>query len=599
MLLGLDNSTARWFLRPLAADPAMLRNQCALTGEELDAWEVAGRFLDEAALKRDLRRRHGFPVCLQRLICENVSMEALQVMPVPPNMSIDMQVVKLQICTALQSAAANELHYASSNPNEPSRVVELLLEAGVNKDMPDADGSTALMLAARADNVNATQRLLRAAANTELRDRRGATALTIATRNGRAQIVRLLLEARASIGEQSLIWAAKEGHAKIVKLLLKHGADRNVPDTSGITALVHAADYGHSTVMQLLLGVSDLDLNLRLRSTALLYAAERGLVGLARSLLQAGHYEKSHKSHRTHTAPMVHVLIYAALEEHTDIVPWTARDGALKHLQREHCRHTAHFLASDGSNAGCGKMLRYVLDAGGVKHLQRLEGHTAVSLAASNGDLQILKLLLEAGFDKDLQDESGGDTALICAARMAHVEALRLLAAVGANPNLCNSNGYVPLKYAAELGDVLMLEVLLGAGANPDFQHLQDGSVVDTALICAARGGHAEVTQKLIEADSDLNLPNSYRDTPLIYAADRGHLSVVHVLLKALADANLQSCFHKTALMHAADKGHKEIVEQLLEAGADKKARDAGGLTARKLAFCKGHEEIVELLDAS
>ena len=38
--------------------------------------------------------------------------------------------------------------------------------------------------------------------------------------------------------------ASRNGHAKIVALLIKHNANLNTPDSSGNTALHHAAAYG-------------------------------------------------------------------------------------------------------------------------------------------------------------------------------------------------------------------------------------------------------------------------------------------------------------------------------------------------------------------
>lgn len=46
-------------------------------------------------------------------------------------------------------------------------------------------------------------------------------------------------------GETALIIAAKNGHTEVVKTLGNYGADINIKDNRGFTALMYATAYGH------------------------------------------------------------------------------------------------------------------------------------------------------------------------------------------------------------------------------------------------------------------------------------------------------------------------------------------------------------------
>ena len=69
----------------------------------------------------------------------------------------------------------------------------------------------------------------------------------------------MLLEAGAdknladNDGSTALMMAAVQGHATVLRLLLEAGADKNLADNDGSTALMMAARGGHADVMRLLL----------------------------------------------------------------------------------------------------------------------------------------------------------------------------------------------------------------------------------------------------------------------------------------------------------------------------------------------------------
>jgi ankyrin repeat protein len=86
--------------------------------------------------------------------------------------------------------------------------------------------------AAVAGNADVVRRLLTAGADVEAQDADGQTALMIAARSSVIEVARLLLEngadanARERWREQTpLMWAAAQSRPAMVDLLLAHGAD--------------------------------------------------------------------------------------------------------------------------------------------------------------------------------------------------------------------------------------------------------------------------------------------------------------------------------------------------------------------------------------
>ena len=92
---------------------------------------------------------------------------------------------------------------------------------------------------------------------TEPRDANGNTALMIAAAMGDTTAVRSLIKdganvnATGRIGNTALIFAAQEGHNQIVELLVAAGADIDAANDYGSTARKLAAGYGHRAMIEL------------------------------------------------------------------------------------------------------------------------------------------------------------------------------------------------------------------------------------------------------------------------------------------------------------------------------------------------------------
>ena len=79
--------------------------------------------------------------------------------------------------------------------------------------------------------------------NVDIKDRRGFTALIYASDNGYLESIRLLLQHNANsdvqskLGLTALMYASRRSHKEIVQLLLDHNAEKDLKNRNGQTAL--------------------------------------------------------------------------------------------------------------------------------------------------------------------------------------------------------------------------------------------------------------------------------------------------------------------------------------------------------------------------
>eukprot|EP00439_Symbiodinium_sp_Y106_P023600 s2265_g2.t2 len=277
--------------------------------------------------------------------------------------------------------------------------------------------------------------------------------------------------------------ASPNGHVEIVRLLLHAGADSNLANSLGATALTAASRTGHAEVVQLLLEANaDKDLAHNDGFTALQLASFKGRVDVARILLDAGA--------DTNLADGVGI--------------------------------TALMMASQNGHV---ELVHMLLGAGADRNLPNRDGDTALMAASLKGHVEIVRLLLHAGADSNLANSLGA-TALTAASRTGHAEVVRLLLQANADKNLAHNDGFTALQLASFKNHVGVVRLLLDAGADKNLAE----SMGFTALMLASAGGHAEVARLLLDAGADKNLANNSGFNALQLASAGGHVQVSNFL---------------------------------------------------------------------
>lgn len=125
------------------------------------------------------------------------------------------------------------------------------------------------------------------------------------------------------------------------------------------------------------------------------------------------------------------------------------------------------------------------------------DGYAPLHLAAYFGQLEVARLLLERGADRNaVAANDSRVTPLHSAVSARHRDLAGLLLALGASANAVQKGGWTPLHTAAHNGDEAIVDLLLLRGADPT-RPADDGR---TPPDLADEGGHAALADMLREA---------------------------------------------------------------------------------------------------
>uniref|UniRef100_A0A3B5BKD1 Ankyrin repeat and death domain containing 1B n=1 Tax=Stegastes partitus TaxID=144197 RepID=A0A3B5BKD1_9TELE len=254
-------------------------------------------------------------------------------------------------------------------------------------------------------------------------------------------------------------------------------------------------------------------------------------------------------------------------------------------------------------------------------------GVAPIHLAAWFGSLEILKLLVQAGAEQKVENEDGLNI-LHCAAINNHTEIVEYIVNDLQMKDLDkdDTSGHRAFALAAEHGCVEMLEMLMEPY---NMATMKPNKVGDTPLHLAARNGHLDAVQLLLQSFDTRDEVNMDGETALYQAADNdqeecalafaiptmqiffkhrlhkaplhlavknSHIPVIHSLLQAGCNINVTDKRSQTAMHVAAEIARIEVVEMLLKAGMDLTLRDKQGKTALGVAARANEVIIVDMI---
>jgi ankyrin repeat protein len=176
-----------------------------------------------------------------------------------------------------------------------AEIIDYLADRDFDLDQTDANGYTALMVAARGNKVQAASALLRAGADVSVRTANNWEVFGLAASNNATDVMGLLMNsekfgARSPAVEGGLRVAARDSKVPSINFLIQRGVNVNAAQNGvGTTPLMLAAANGHDDAIKALIaGRADVNLQNAKGETALILAASAGKKDAVKALLRAG-----------------------------------------------------------------------------------------------------------------------------------------------------------------------------------------------------------------------------------------------------------------------------------------------------------------------
>ncbi|CAL1544551.1 unnamed protein product [Lymnaea stagnalis] len=512
-----------------------------------------------------------------------------------------------------------------------SQIAQLLVDNGVDVNVANSAGNTAVHIYADNKGIDCLKIILKHGADVNYPNKSGITPLMFAALKDDTQIVEKLLkdktlnsiDARDKLGRTALHYSASQGKHRVIARLIKAKANLNIADKKGLTPFMYACVTGnemaistfmkcknyfnHEYFMALFISVINnheqvvktllsqfkndpkpLSITYEWRQLGpyipLLHAASQvGNREIMKLLLKNGE-EVNAVNALGQTALMVGVIL-----GHQDIVQILIS-------------HTADVNISDingdtpliiASLNGHTEIVKFLLKAKASTHLSNAQSRTALMQAACSGKLDVIKLLNEPA--RNLNDmETEGWTALMLSAQLGHTQIVKYLLEKGASHTKRSRQGVTALIIAAGNGRAATVEELINHGALVD----EKGFNGMTPLLISAQCGHGNVADILIKKDADVNSTCSAiaYNTPLALSVMRGDKVIVASLLEAKANTNIVNSDGFSPLHLACIGRHPDIVKMLINSGAQVDKVDKNMRTPLMYAAEKGDGESIRFL---
>ena len=414
------------------------------------------------------------------------------------------------------------------------RTTEFILNLGdEDLNQQDSEGKTALMVAAGAYNLNLNF--------SEIDFENSTPHDLVANKWTNKEGARLLLKKGADVnlqdneGRTALMFAAAwGGKGSIVQELLEHGAAINLQDNAGNTAVDYAVEYWlrNNPLRKKNLSFHNLNLDNRSKLKAWFRLWENE--GVIQLLLHnnASVNLSSNESFPTPLTKMLHVeaLLNISFDYNTP-------DSKLRIIEQLISNDTIHISNNDGIDA--------------------------LSIAAYYSSVDIFKIVLKHSYNLNHQDRRG-ETALMHLVSKRRVEVntiekLKLLLARKPDLNLKQRYGKTALMLALRgATSTLGIQLLLDNGASVN----ERNDIGQTALWYAKDGDKVRL---LVEHKIDVDAQDSDGDTALMTAVRSKDSQKVKALLKYGANVGLKNFLNENAVQSAIYQGDLNMLRDLLE----------------------------------
>lgn len=435
----------------------------------------------------------------------------------------------------------------------------------------------------------------------EVEENSSLTALHLAAQEGKVRCLKILVE----IGKvdhdttlengdvTALMWASQRNHPGAIRYLCSLGIDIEKKDTSGNTALIHAALTGNLDVVKALL-----------EAGARLDCVDNGGAGAVFSALRNSYPEVAKYLYLASKAQSSDLLTRLTTTLNQTIFHVAARVGAIEVAAAftKDFPELVHLLDSEGNNAlshalmtgniGFAKWLLKLSVGGKSFRIDGLPLET-MNLSASSGKLEAMKFMAKRGMPLDSQENENEFTPLFYAIHANQVEVVEYLIKKGADINRF-VDGQCPVLLACREGHLDIFKILMKHGASELEWNKENG---ESTLHMAASSGNVELVEHLLRLGLAPDLVSKKSNAqPMLHASLKGHLAVMETLERAGASFHTQSRTGWTPVYHAAASGFLDILEACQKRGLALDSVDNSGYTPALLAAYNGRINTLDYL---
>jgi len=340
-------------------------------------------------------------------------------------------------------------------------LVTELIAQGVDINVKDPEGNSALMLALIIKQDDIFKYLLSKGAKINLQNNDGDTVIHLAIKNRDLYYIENLIKTgpemniRNNDGNTPLICAIKRKNYSIARLLIStKKVDINIKNNEGNTALFFAIKDDARMIIELLQEYkTDLFIENNRKQIPLHYAASIGNFSFVKMQLKENHsFDINGKDKYGNT-----ILMYAIQKRNVESAFQIIKHGidlnitdltgqtALLYAIRQNMKEIAELIIHSCDKA--------CLDLKDINH------ETALIIASKKKYIRIIRFLLAKGASVDIPD-SKGNTALFHAVKLKHREIIQLLIHYRANPGISNNSFESPMDISTKSNDEEILKLL-------------------------------------------------------------------------------------------------------------------------------------------
>lgn len=327
-----------------------------------------------------------------------------------------------------------------------------------------------------------------------------------------------------------------------------------------------------------------------------------------------------------------YVLIWGVSTEDENLVRAALRAGADPDAR---ARYKGVLMTSlvDSATAGSTSICKMLLDSGANPNIRKHNSETPLACAANYGHLEICELLLAAGANPNAKTYAGTPLALADGSKI-----VRLLLEHGADPNIPDSDGDIPVIGSIDVGNIEEIDLLINYGTDMEHANAEGETPMDRAkkrglyetvvklirsageevsvsgpsrlsaeesravlprLSAACAADDFEKAMDLLKEGADPNEMSFEGRAPVHYCNE---VALVCLLEHFGANINAIDGFGNTPLINfclrdGVNSNRDRAITFLIGAGADVDMKNAKGLSAKDIVASSGNRDAFAALE--